>query len=122
MKLRLALFLIGLAFAVTLAIVIGTRLSDQAMFVIVGVAAGVAASIPASLIVLWLAVRHLAAPAPRAEAARAPEAEPRVIVVQAPAAMPQPAPEARYPALPAHVEPQAARRYTIIGGETASID
>lgn len=123
MKLRLALFLIGLAFAVTLAIVVGARLSDQAMFIIVGVVAGVAASVPTSLAVVWLATRHLTLPVSRVnESPRAPEPEPRIIVVQAPPAVPYSASESGHPALPPHTEPRAARRYTIIGGEAANTD
>jgi hypothetical protein len=64
MRIRSAVMLMGLAFAVTLAAVIGLRLSAEAMAVIVGVVAGVAASIPGSLMVTWLATRYaLAAPA-----------------------------------------------------------
>ncbi|MBL8057353.1 MAG: hypothetical protein JNK29_11670 [Anaerolineales bacterium] len=87
MKARLMWLLIGLAFAVTLAVVIGQRLSAEAMAVMVGVVAGVAASIPTSLIVVWFASRTLlvARPAP---AAPPPAPEPRVVV------MPQPAPAA----------------------------
>ena len=46
MSLRTCLYLCLLAFVVTLALIIGWRLSDQAMAVIVGVVAGVAASVP----------------------------------------------------------------------------
>ena len=67
--------LMGLAFAVTLAAVIGLRLSAEAMAVIVGVVAGVAASIPGSLMVTWLATRHAVA-----VPAREPQTnEPRII-------------------------------------------
>ncbi len=64
MRIRSAVMLMGVAFAVTLAAVIGLRLSAEAMAVIVGVVAGVAASIPGSLMVTWLATRYaLAVPA-----------------------------------------------------------
>lgn len=125
MKARYLLSAFGLAFAVTLAVVVGQRLSSEAMAVMVGVIAGVAASIPTSLIVVWFATRttvpRTAPEAPRA----AQSAEPRIIVMQQPAQpMPTPAayqnfagypPAATYPALP-------ARRFTVIGGAEVSLD
>ena len=41
-----------IAFAVTLAVIIGKRMSTEAMAVVVGVACGVIASIPTSLLIL----------------------------------------------------------------------
>lgn len=81
MKARIVWFTLGLVFAVSLAVVIGQRLSDEAMAVVVGVVAGVAASIPTSLIVVWFASRSLvtARPAPTA-----PPPEPRVVVMTPP--------------------------------------
>jgi hypothetical protein len=80
MKARFIWLCIGLAFAVTLAIVIGQRLSAEAMSVMVGVVAGVAASIPTSLIVVWFATRTLSIT--RSTSAAAPlQPEPRVVVV-----------------------------------------
>lgn len=52
MKHLVPLLLLG--FAVTLAIVIGQRMSTDAMAVIVGVAVGVAASVPTSLLLVAL--------------------------------------------------------------------
>jgi hypothetical protein len=93
MKYKTILFVALLAFAVSLAVVVGQRLSAEAMAVIVGVVAGVAASIPTSLIVVWAALRG------RGEArpveVRRPEApEPRIVVVPAPSAAPAYAPSA----------------------------
>jgi hypothetical protein len=86
MKTRYIWLLFGLAFFITLAVIVGQRLSSEAMAVIVGVVAGVGASIPTSLIVVWLATRT-AAPRPAAEppAPRpAANAEPRLVVMAAP--------------------------------------
>ncbi len=74
----------AVAFGVTLAVLIGERLSDQAMAVIVGSVIGVAASVPMTALVLWLSlrqgiVRHNAN-AMRSE--YAPREEPRTIVIQ----------------------------------------
>jgi hypothetical protein len=48
------LLLIGTVFAVTLAVVIGTRMSPDAMAVVVGIVCGVLASIPTSVILVWV--------------------------------------------------------------------
>ncbi|MCL4487357.1 MAG: hypothetical protein M1570_04410 [Chloroflexi bacterium] len=46
---RSALVLIGTAFAATLAIVIGNRLPDDAMVLVLGIVFGVIASVPAGI-------------------------------------------------------------------------
>lgn len=48
------LFAVGIMFAVTLAAVIGLRMSPDALAVIVGVASGVLASVPTSAILVWV--------------------------------------------------------------------
>ena len=45
--------IIGVVFAVTLAVVIGNRMSADAMAVVVGIVCGVLASIPTSLLLIW---------------------------------------------------------------------
>jgi hypothetical protein len=135
---------LGLVFAVTLAIVVGQRLSAEGMAVVIGVIAGVVASIPTSLIVVWFTSR---AALPRqvidATPARAAEpAEPRIVVMaqppqpptyqthtaypgQYPAGQPQypGGPQSlgnyAYPSLPPAYPPQTAlppRRFTVVGG------
>ena len=47
-----------IAFAVTLAVIIGQRMSTEAMAVVVGVACGVVASIPTSLLILAVSNRR----------------------------------------------------------------
>ena len=47
-----------LAFAVTLAVIIGQRMSTDAMAVVIGVACGVVASIPTSLLILAVSNRR----------------------------------------------------------------
>jgi hypothetical protein len=118
-----------------LAAIVGQRLSAEAMAVVIGVIAGVAASIPTSLIVVWFTARNslpqavvdMTAP-PRA-AERAEPAEPRIVVM----ALPQSgtaypgftgygahsyAGYAPAPAGPIYAAPPAlpARRFTVIGG------
>jgi hypothetical protein len=55
---RKALLAIVLAFAVTLAVVVGNRMSTEAMAVVVGVVCGVVAAIPMSLLILATARRE----------------------------------------------------------------
>jgi hypothetical protein len=125
MKVRYMVLLVGLAFAVTLAVIVGQRLSAEAMAVVVGVVAGVASSIPTSLIVVWVTTRTLnarsAIEAERRVAAPPPAAapEPRVVVLTQPAA-PQPqawSPYLQTPYMPLPAYPVEPRRFTVIGGE-----
>jgi hypothetical protein len=94
------------------------------------VVAGVAASIPTSLIVVWVVLRSRldASPVVHARSASAP-AEPQVIIVHSMPASPGPSPatgQRSLTALPAYAPPQAAgldsrplgpRNFTIIGGD-----
>jgi len=50
--------LTAVTFAVTLALVIGNRLSDEALAVLAGAVCGVGAAIPTSLIIVWVSRRH----------------------------------------------------------------
>ena len=136
MKTRYIWMTLGIAFAVTLAIIVGQRMSAEAMAVMIGVIAGVAASIPTSLIVVWFASRTtIPRPAPEAPMPAHRPAEPAQprIVVMAPA---QPAPPMGYqnyagyaaPAYPAYAPPALAqpalppRQFTIIGGGEFTLD
>jgi hypothetical protein len=121
MKVRALLFLVVLAFSVTLAVVVGLRLSDQAMAVVVGVVAGVAASIPTSLIVVWFATRQIAAETGRRDRdlprAREPEL-PRIVVVPPQPPVASPYHDAAYrPAPPPPAINHGRRSFTIIGGD-----
>jgi hypothetical protein len=51
------LVVVGLVFAITLAVVVGKQMSTEAMAVVIGVVCGVAAGIPTSLL-LMLALTH----------------------------------------------------------------
>jgi len=48
------LLIIGVAFSISLAVVIGTRMSPDAMAVVVGIVCGVLASIPTSTLLIWV--------------------------------------------------------------------
>ena len=148
MKIRYLWMAFGLAFFVTLAIIVGQRMSAEAMAVMVGVIAGVAASIPTSLIVVWFATRttlpRLAPEAPPLAPRPASSAEqPRIVVMAAPTSAPQVGyqtyagyPAQAYPgyAAPALAQPFGdprsgaamgmlpARQFTVIGGTEISLD
>jgi hypothetical protein len=122
MSMRTIVYVCLLTFVVSLALLIGWQLSNQAMAVMFGVIAGVAASIPTSLIVVWATLRN---PPEAPGSARPPE--PQVIIIHpSGATSPGPTDEERsLTALPAYAAPQAAgyggpatsRQFTIIGGE-----
>lgn len=141
MKGRWSWLACGLAFAVTLAIVVGQRLSAEAMAVVIGVIAGVAASIPTSLLVVWFTTRTgvttrtiVEMPAPRERERAAEPPEPRIVVM----APPPPASAGAYQNYGGYV-PQAyanqgmapgyalppalpARRFTVVGGTEVSVE
>jgi type IV secretory pathway protease TraF len=99
------------AFAVTLAVVIGQRLSDQAMAVLAGAVCGVGASIPTSLLIVWVTRRRQ----DQQPAQRMQSPYPPVVVVQPPA---QPsALSAQRPGYLAPYSPPAQREFTVVGGE-----
>ena len=126
-----AVLLGALAFAITMAVLIGQRLSDQAMAVIVGSVVGVAASVPMAGIILWLTLRQREAAHPPQVYAR-PEythrdETPRMIVIQpqpaygAPAGQYQP-PYQSQPAMPQIAAPtmnymRPMRDFKIVGQE-----
>lgn len=62
---RRILPLVLLAFGLTLAIVIGQRMSTDAMSVVIGVAVGIAASVPTSLLLVALLRKERGAPMPQ---------------------------------------------------------
>jgi hypothetical protein len=110
MKRRILLPLGLAALAMALALIAGAQLPQGALPVVLGVIAGVAASVPTSLIIVWRVTRG----ATRKAAAPPPPRPPTVMVVpSAPAAptaaspAPRPLPEPR----------QEAPAYTIIGGQ-----
>lgn len=57
---RSNLSLLVVAFAVTLAVIVGSRLSTEAMAILVGVVSGVAVSVPVGLVFLLLSQRQAA--------------------------------------------------------------
>ncbi len=121
MKARFVGISLGFIAVIVISVLVVQRLSAEAMAVFVGVVAGVAASIPTSLIVVWFALRTANA---RTETVSrpAPEvrpAEPRIVVVTPSMAPASPAYGlSAPPALPVYAQP-AVRRFTVIGGSAS---
>ncbi len=105
---RRSLLVIGIAFAVALAIVFGTRVSADALAVIIGVILGVVASIPTTLLVVFVLTR----PRPGAERGLPPTSlQPPVVIVNAPDRTTLSSP----PALPAPYSADPVRKWTVVG-------
>ena len=149
MRGRLTWLLFGMVFSVTLALIVGQRLSAESMAVVIGVIAGVAASIPTSLIVVWfMGHNNGVRPIVESTPASARSAEPRIVVMPAPQAAMPPQPQPAYAnmagygpqsyagyapqaqggyaqaANPAYGAPPAlpARRFTVIGGSDSMVE
>lgn len=123
-KIGLALGLLGVAFGITLAAVIGTRLSEQALSVALGAACGAGALLPALGVLSLIAIRRPATTSSsydRAEAYPDRRAYPPVVVIAPPAAAGAAALPGGQPALGSYgpyYPPQAGmsgRQFSIIG-------
>ena len=122
---RIVAVLVAMAFAVTLAIVIANRLSNEAMAVIVGAVCGISATIPISLGFAIAASRNwgqreASGPYGAYEQPRAPQ--PPVIVIAPPQQQPSPygpyaAGQAPLYLSPSAPPPGAPRDFKIIGDE-----
>jgi hypothetical protein len=112
---RVVAVIVLLAFVVTLAVVVGTRLSTDALAVVVGVACGVAAGIPMSVLILAALNRRADAGFARGTAPGMPQSSsyPPVVVIQGgtPASN-----NVVPPYYPSSVE-AAPRRFRIVGGD-----
>jgi hypothetical protein len=124
MKFQRFLSLFVITFAATLALVVGQRLPSDWLIVLIGVVAGIVASIPTSLVILWVARRALISPTPDLPAPYArPEArdpEPRIIVVPAtPGYLPGHGylPPQNAPASP-YAQVASPRHFTVIGADS----
>ena len=106
-----SLLIIGIAFAVTLAIVFGTRVSADALAVIVGVILGILAGIPTTLLVIFIMTRQR--PGLNSGASPYMSSQPPVVVINAADRPAMAAPATPALALPYSTEP--TRKWTVIG-------
>ena len=116
-----------LAFAATLAYIIGARLPAETGVIAAGVLTGVVAGIPTSLLISATATRALLARSTAAQAAAEPQPDPEPQFIVVPATPPTPAnprPSRAAPVTGAQADlattyttaVPGARRFTIIGG------
>lgn len=115
-RLKIFASLTVMTFAVTLAVIVGRRLSDQALAVLAGAVCGVGAAIPTSLLVV--AVSHR-----RDEPWRQPTTQqgayPPVVVVATPGA--QYRPDTRNTLSPVLTAPMQ-RNFTVVGGAPTDVE
>ncbi|MDE3090812.1 MAG: hypothetical protein KGJ80_15660 [Chloroflexota bacterium] len=121
---RNGLVLAGIAFAVALAVLVGNRLSNEAMAVVVGAVCGISASVPVSLALVIAASRNWGrGETPREvgsdSAARHYAPPPQILVVSPP--QPYPSPygfsQSQYYLPPGAPAEGAPRDFKIIGDE-----
>jgi len=114
-RLKVLLLAVVLVFTMTLAVIVGTRLSDEALAVLAGAVVGVAAAIPTSLLIVSVVRRRDEG---RGKLATMPQqaSTPPVIVV-APQGTQQAAGGWREMAAPSLMMP-SQRRFTVVGAES----
>jgi len=113
--------LVVIAFAVTMAVIVGNRLSDESLAVLAGAVCGVGAAIPTSLIIVAVTrrrdeLRDFGEPAGRG-LGRATTASqgpyPPVVVVTPPAGQQRPD---GWNTLPSSLSAPTRRHFTVVGG------
>jgi hypothetical protein len=99
--------IVVIAFSIALAVIVGNRLSNEALAVLAGVVCGVSAAIPTSLLVVWVSRRQEDR---HVRPGNGQGAYPPVVVVAPPGGQPQ--------YIPPQIEPMGqrpARQFTIVG-------
>jgi len=118
---RLKVFagLVVLAFAVTLAAIVGNRLSDEALAVLAGAVCGVGAAIPTSLLVVAVSRRRDEG---RVQPSTPPVSQgvyPPVVVVAPPGVQQRPN---GWNTLPPSLAAPMQRHFTVVGGAPANAE
>ncbi len=111
-RLQVLAGLAATAFAVTLAVIIGNRLSDEALAVLAGAVCGVGAAIPTSLLVVAVTRRRDEARAPTTIAHQSQGPYPPIVVI----APPNGQRWGEGGGLPTFEAP-VQRRFTVVGGD-----
>jgi hypothetical protein len=117
-----AAVVLGLIFAVALAVVVGKRMSAEAMAVVVGVVCGVAAGIPTSVLLLVVLTRRDRQRSEELEHQRRQHSYPPVVVIQggSPHALP-PGSQGGYWSAP-QPGPASQRTFHVVGGDELQLD
>ena len=111
---------LALVFTIALAIIVGKKMSADAMAVVVGIVCGVVASIPTAILLLVMSA-HRDRQRPQPPATRS-GSYPPVVVIQggAPQALPPGQQPGYWPAPPP--SPVSNRQFHVVGGEDLLID
>lgn len=119
-KLKLFAGLVAMAFSVTLALIVGNRLSDEALGVLAGAVCGVGAAIPTSLIVVAVS-RRRDEPQRRERQHPMPQRNsyPPVIVVTPQGGQQWPN---QWNNLPPSLAAPMERNFTVVGGSIADME
>ncbi|HEY72068.1 MAG: hypothetical protein B6I35_01400 [Anaerolineaceae bacterium 4572_32.2] len=113
-RLKVFVGLAALVFAVTLAVVIGNRLSDEALAVLAGAVCGVGAAIPTSLLIVAVSRKRDGETKEQARIAMPPQgAYPPVIVVAPPGGQQR---ANGWNMLPPSLSAPMQRNFTVVGG------
>ena len=115
-RLPILVGLVVTGFAVTLAVIVGNRLSDESLAVLAGAVCGVGAAIPTSLLIVAVARRR---DEPRGQPATPPGPYPPVVVVTPPGG--QPWPDNRN-ALPPSLRAPVQRHFTVVGDASEDME
>lgn len=109
---RLKIFagLVVMAFAVTLAVIVGSRLSDEALAVLAGAVCGVGAAIPTSLLIVAISRRR---DDRQVQPSMSPGPYPPVVVVAPPGGQQRPY---GWEGLPPSLAAPMQRHFTVVGG------
>ncbi|NLF00476.1 MAG: hypothetical protein GX601_05790 [Anaerolineales bacterium] len=102
---------VALTFAVTFAVMVANRLSNESLAVLIGAVCGVGAAIPTSLLVVAVS-RRRDEPRPTAGFAAQPNYPP-VVVLTTPGASQQ---AGGWPGFPPSLNAPLDRRFTVVGG------
>lgn len=119
-RLKLFVGLVTLAFAVTLAVLIANRLSDESLAVLAGAACGVGAAIPTSLLVVAVSQKRDGRNEERVQPSVSPQGAYPPVVVVAPSGAQQ-----RFDgwnALPPSLSAPMQRTFTVVGGAPADTE
>ena len=111
-QLKFLAVLLALVFAASLAVIVGNRLSDEALAVLAGAVCGVGAAIPTSLLIVTVTRRHTETRV-QAPANQNRGAYPPVVVVTPPGGQQQ-MPRG-WDVLPPSLSAPASRQFTVVG-------
>jgi hypothetical protein len=124
-RLRAFLGVVTVAFAVSLAVVVGNRLSEEALGVLAGAVCGVGAAIPTSLIVVAVSRRQSEDRSSGRTRRRETDYEPRnnypPVVVVSPS-NPQQHRRQSWNSLPSSLSAPMDREFKVVGGEGVRYD